>query len=141
MFQLHLGAVYNEKGEYGWSRNMKQMKEAFEEELQEIGTDYADFGFLHCVDEDKDFDELIKIDALDYLKELKESGKIRHIGFSSHTPSVANRVLDTGLIDMMMFSINPPWQAASALLYLFKYSSAIFFTLGLTCGIPSRQVE
>lgn len=109
MFQLHLGAVYNEKGEYGWSRNMKQMKEAFEEELQKIGTDYADFGFLHCVDEDEDFDTLIKIGALDYLKELKESGKIRNIGFSSHTPSVANRVLDTGLIDMMMFSINPAY--------------------------------
>lgn len=109
MFQLHLGAVYNEKGEYGWSRNMKQMREAFERELEEIGTDYADFGFLHCVDEEEDFDKLLEIGALDYLKELKASGKIRHIGFSSHTPSVANKVLDTGLMDMMMFSINPAY--------------------------------
>ena len=34
---------------------------------------------------------------------------MHHIGFSSHTPSVANRVLDTGVIDMMMFSINPAY--------------------------------
>lgn len=34
---------------------------------------------------------------------------MRHIGFSSYTPSVANQVLDTGLIDMMMFSINPAY--------------------------------
>ena len=41
------------------------------------------------------------------LKALKAQGTVRHIGFSSHTPSVANRILDTGLVDMMMFSINP----------------------------------
>ena len=29
-FQLHLGAVYNEKGEYGWSRDISRMKETFE---------------------------------------------------------------------------------------------------------------
>ena len=109
MFQLHLGAVYNEKGEYGWSRDMAEMKETFLWELDTLGTDYADFGFLHCVDEDEDFDKLVEIGALDYLKELKAAGTIRHIGFSSHTPSVANRVLDTGLIDLMMFSINPAY--------------------------------
>lgn len=29
-FQLHFGAVYNQKGEYGWSRNLKRIKETFE---------------------------------------------------------------------------------------------------------------
>ena len=52
---------------------------------------------------------MVKIGALDYIKGLKESGKVRRIGFSSHTPSVANRVLDTGLMDLMMFSINPAY--------------------------------
>lgn len=109
LFQLHLGAVYNEKGEYGWSRDMTQMRETFEKELRELGTDYADFGFLHCVDEDADFDALTEMGALDYLKEQKATGTVRHIGFSSHTPSVANRVLDTGLVDQMMFSVNPAY--------------------------------
>lgn len=72
-------------------------------------TDYVDFGFLHCVDEDADFDKLVDIGLLDYLKELKAQGVVRHIGFSSHTPAVANRIIDTGLIDMMMFSINPAY--------------------------------
>lgn len=105
-FQLHLGAVYDSKGEYGWSRDMTVMRKTFEWELSELGTNYADFGFLHCIDEDGDLDELVRIGALDYIKELKDEGKVRHIGFSSHTPSAANRVLDTGLIDLMMFSIN-----------------------------------
>ena len=43
------------------------------------------------------------------LKELKAQGVVHHIGFSSHTPEVANRIIDTGLIDMMMFSINPAY--------------------------------
>ena len=109
LFQLHLGAVYNEKGEYGWSRDMAQMKETFAWELETLGTDHADFGFLHCIDEDEDFDKLINVGALDSLKELKAAGTIRHIGFSSHTPSVAGRVLDTGVMDLMMFSVNPAY--------------------------------
>ena len=108
-FQLHFGAVYNQKGEYGWSRDLQLIRETFEWELQMLGTDYADFGFLHCVDEDEDFEKLVKAGILDYIKEMKSAGKIRHICFSSHTPSVANRVLDTGLIDLMMFSINPAY--------------------------------
>lgn len=108
-FQLHFGAVYNDKGEYGWSRDFQVIKDTFAWELETIGTDYADFGFLHCVDEDEDFDELCNAGIFDYIKELKAAGKVRHIGFSSHTPSVANRVLDTELIDLMMFSINPAY--------------------------------
>ena len=57
----------------------------------------------------RDFDKLVEIGVLDYLKALKAQGTVRHIGFSSHTPSVANRILDTGLVDMMMFSINPAY--------------------------------
>ena len=108
-FQLHFGAVYNDSGEYGWSRDFDVIRDTFEWELKTLGTDYADFGFLHCIDEDEDFDELCSAGIFDYIKELKAAGKVRHIGFSSHTPSVANRVLDTGIIDLMMFSINPAY--------------------------------
>ncbi len=107
--QVHFGAVYDDQGEYGWCRDFDTIKKTFLWELETLGTDYVDFGFLHCVDEDADFDKLIEIGLVDYLKELKTQGTVRHLGFSSHTPSVANRILDTGLIDMMMFSINPAY--------------------------------
>ncbi len=107
--QVHFGAVYDEKGEYGWCRDFKTIKETFLWELETLGTNYIDFGFLHCVDQNEDFDKLIEIGVVDYLKELKNKGIVRHIGFSSHTPSVANRIIDTGIIDMMMFSINPAY--------------------------------
>ena len=108
-FQLHFGAVYNESGDYGWSRDLDRIKATFEKELEEIGTDYVDFGFLHCVDEDKDIDDIINNGIFDYVKDLKEKGIVRHIGFSSHTPSVAEKLLDMGFADMMMFSINPAY--------------------------------
>lgn len=107
--QVHFGAVYDENGEYGWCRDFDTIQKTFLWELETLGTDYVDFGFLHCVDEDADFDKLVEIGVLDYLKALKAQGTVRHIGFSSHTPSVANRILDTGLVDMMMFSINPAY--------------------------------
>lgn len=107
--QCHFGAVYDENGEYGWCRDFDTIKKTFLWELETLGTNYVDFGFLHCVDQDEDFDKLVEIGVLDYLKELKAQGIVRHLGFSSHTPSVANRIIDTGLIDMMMFSINPAY--------------------------------
>ncbi len=107
--QVHFGAVYDDDGEYGWCRDFDTIKKTFLWELDTLGTDYVDFGFLHCVDQDEDFQKLIEIGVLDYLKELKARGIVHHIGFSSHTPSVANKIIDTGLVDMMMFSVNPAY--------------------------------
>ncbi len=107
--QCHFGAVYDAQGEYGWCRDFDTIQKTFLWELETLDTDYVDFGFLHCVDEPEDFRKLQDIGLVDYLKELKAQGIVRHIGFSSHTPSVANAILDTGLIDMMMFSINPAY--------------------------------
>ena len=78
-------------------------------ELNALGTDYTDMGYLHCVDEDEDYDELVYSGVFDYIKTLKAEGVFRHIGFSSHTPKVANRIIDSGVCDMMMFSINPAY--------------------------------
>ncbi len=108
-FQLHFGAVYNKKGDYGWSRNLKAVKETFEWELKALKTDYADFGFFHCVDEESDFEDIKSSGIFDFVTKLKQDGIVRHIGFSSHTPSVANELMDTGIVDMMMFSINPAY--------------------------------
>ena len=45
----------------------------------------------------------------DNLEALKAQGVVRHIGLYTHTPALAREVLDTGLADMMMFSINPSY--------------------------------
>ena len=72
--QCHFGAVYDENGEYGWCRDFDTIRKTFLWELETLGTDYVDFGFLHCVDQDEDFEKLVEIGVLDYLKELKAQG-------------------------------------------------------------------
>ena len=44
-----------------------------------------------------------------YIEDLKRQGVIHHIGLSSHTPKVVEKVLDMHILDMLMFSINPAY--------------------------------
>ena len=78
-------------------------------QLKELKTDYIDYGFIHCLDEAADWEKYRKNGVLDYLLEQKKAGVVRHIGLSSHTPELVHQVLDTGLVDMLMFSINPAY--------------------------------
>lgn len=106
MLQVHFGANY-ETGEYGWTTDLDTVKRSIDWQLHQLQTDYIDFGFIHCIDSDEDWTKYLDGGILDYLRQMKATGVVRHIGLSSHTPSVAGRILDTGLVDMLMFSINP----------------------------------
>lgn len=106
--QMHFGAVY-EKDTYGFSRKLDLIKYSFDKVLREADMNYTDFGYVHCIDEDADFDDVMNHGLFDYMLNLKEQGVIHHIGFSTHTPSLAHRFLDTNEVDMFMFSINPAY--------------------------------
>ena len=107
-YQVHFGANY-ESGEYGWTTNLDTIKRQVDWQLKELRTDYIDFGMIHCLDEARDWKQYQKNGVLDYLLELKRAGVVRHIGLSSHTPELAQMVLDTGLAEQLMFSINPAY--------------------------------
>ena len=106
--QIHFGANYM-TGEYGWTTNLQTIKQSVEWMLEKLGTDYIDFGFIHCLDEASDLKAYQQAGVLDYVLELKQKGIIRHIGLSSHSPELVNKVLDLGILDMLMFSINPAY--------------------------------
>ena len=110
-FQIHFGANY-ETGVYGWTTDLNTMKRSVDWQLKALQTDYIDFGFLHCIDESADLHEVEKAGVICYMEELKEAGVVRHIGLSSHTPLLVNEVLDMGILDMLMFSINPAYDYA-----------------------------
>ena len=42
-----------------------------------------------------------------YILKLREQGVVKHVGLSSHTPSVIQKIMDDADIDMLMFSVNP----------------------------------
>lgn len=106
LYQIHFGADYS-AGSYGWSTDGETVKRSIARQLEQLGTDYIDYGFIHCIDELSDWREYQQNGALDYLMELKAQGIVRHIGLSSHTPSTIQRVLDEAPVDMLMFSVNP----------------------------------
>lgn len=107
-YQIHFGAEYT-TGKYGWTLSLDRIKKSVDWQLGMLKTDYIDFGFVHCIDEETDLENAIEGGTLDYMKRLKEEGVIRHLGLSSHTPRIVNLMLDTGLVDMVMFSINPAY--------------------------------
>lgn len=106
LYQVHFGANY-ETGEYGWTTNLEKVKEQIDWMLHHLKTDYVDYGFIHCIDTVSDWNAYQKNGVLEYLLEMKNQGIVRHMGLSTHTPELANLVLDTGLIEQLMFSINP----------------------------------
>ena len=105
-FQIHFGADYR-SGKYGWTTDLDAIKQSVDWQLKALQTDYIDFGFLHCLDEEADLRRAVDGGVLDYIRQLQRQGVVRHMGLSSHTPGVVNRVLDLGVIDLLMFSINP----------------------------------
>lgn len=104
--QIHFGADYT-SGQYGWTTELEEVKKSVKWQLESLKTDYIDFGFIHCLDEDTDLEAYTKNGILDYVLELKKKGVIHHIGLSSHTPALVHKLLDMGIIDVVMFSINP----------------------------------
>ena len=107
--QMHFGAVY-ENDVYGFNLAPDRVKSAFERMLRVAHLDYTDFGLIHCIDEEADFAQVMQKGGIfDYVCALKEQGVVRHIGFSTHTPAIAQKFLETGRIDLFMFSINPAY--------------------------------
>lgn len=108
IMQIHLGAVYPD-GTYSRTRSFSKLKRGFECELEKYGTGYADIGIIHYVDEVSDFEEIISGGIFDYALRLKDEGTIRNLGFSSHSPEVSRLFIETGEIDVFMFSLNPAY--------------------------------
>lgn len=105
LLQLHLGLTFPD-GQYVRTRVLSKVKKGFEKQLESLGTDYVDFGFIHYVDESKDLEEVFSSGVFEYGKRLKREGKIRFFGVASHKADICLRFVETGDIDVCMFSIN-----------------------------------
>ena len=104
--QSHICSVW-QNGQYKRTRNVKEVAAGFEESLKLLQTDYIDVGMIHYCDALDDWNNIVNGGVLDYARELKKAGKIRHIGLSSHNPKVALEAVTSGAIEVLMFSVNP----------------------------------
>lgn len=78
--------------------------EAVEGSLRRLGTDYVDLCHVHSCDE---VARLMDPNVHEAFDRLKQQGKARFLGFSTHTPNlveVTNAAIDSGRFDVMMLA-------------------------------------
>lgn len=90
------------------SLNCKEdMAKIFNETRERLGVDYLDYYLLHALNRDK-YKKVEELNAFGYLKELKEQGKIKHIGFSFHdTADILDKILSEHKeVEFVLLQIN-----------------------------------
>lgn len=106
VLQAHLCTVWQE-GQSKRTREIGEVKASFEDLLTRLATDYIDIGMIHYVDSLEDWEAVAGGPVMAYAREMQAQGKIRYIGLSSHNPAAAMQAVQSGLIDVLMFSVNP----------------------------------
>lgn len=106
ILQAHICTIWR-NNQYMATRRLDEVKEGFSDLLERLQTDYIDVGMIRYVDSLAEWDKVVSNGILDYAVELKKHGKIKHIGISSHNPLAALKAVESGLIEVLMFSVNP----------------------------------
>ena len=103
----HIGTVMRD-GKYGRSRDNTECQTFFDDLLTRLRTDYVDVLMLHFVDRREDYELVFNSGGLlDLAQKLKQQGKARFIGMSSHNVPTSLQAVNSGYIDVLMFSLNP----------------------------------
>ena len=136
--QSHICSVWQD-GQYKRTRKISEVKAGFAEMLELLQTDYIDVGMIHYCDALSDWDEIVNGGVLDYAHELKKEGKILHIGLSSHNPQVALKAVESGAIEVLMFSVNPCYDLQPANEDVEELWAAKNYSGTLTNMDPDRQ--
>ncbi|HWS29373.1 MAG TPA: aldo/keto reductase [Clostridia bacterium] len=120
ILQGHIGSTdINEQ--YDVSRDPAICKKYFESLLGDLHTDYIDFGMLFLIDNEESFDKVFNGGIARYAQGLKKGGVIRGIGASSHDPVIAKKIVETGVVDLLMFSVNPAFDMVPAAINVLDY--------------------
>ncbi|MBQ7587473.1 MAG: aldo/keto reductase, partial [Lachnospiraceae bacterium] len=103
-----------QNGQYVRTRDLNNVRPAFEDLLKRLRTDYIDLGMIHYIDSMEDWNNAMNGEYIDYVHRLHEEGTIRHIGLSTHNPVIGKLAVEAGFIEMILFSINPAFDMRPA---------------------------
>lgn len=140
IIQGHIGSTW-QNGQYVRTRDLTKVKPAFEDLLQRMQTNYIDLGMIHFVDEPAEFKEIMAGEFIRYVYQLKEAGTIRHIGLSTHNPAVAKLAAESGVVEMILFSVNPAFDMLPATENIDAYFSDEAYTAENLGGIAPEREE
>jgi len=138
MIQGHICST-NVGQQYDISRDMPTVKRYFEEHLRLCGG-FIDFGMLFFIDSEDDYKNVFETEIASYTLKLREKGDIGHIGFSSHNPVTAIKAINTGLPEIMLFSINPAFDLIPAEESIFTHLEEGFNAESFA-GIDPKRAE
>ncbi|WP_296008755.1 aldo/keto reductase [uncultured Adlercreutzia sp.] len=113
IIQGHIGSTWQD-GQYVRTRDLAQVRPAFDDLLERLQTDHVELGMIHYVDRVDEFREIMDGPFIAYVRELLAAGRIQHIGLSTHNPEVAQAAAECGEIEMIMFSLNPAYDLMPA---------------------------
>ncbi|WP_027307621.1 aldo/keto reductase [Caloramator sp. ALD01] len=89
------------------ARTKDAMKEDIERSLKNLRTDYIDLYQLHNVKDEETLKQVMtEGGALEALLEAKNSGKILHIGITSHSLDLLKKVLEYDVFETIMYPYN-----------------------------------
>jgi predicted aldo/keto reductase-like oxidoreductase len=120
IIQGHIGSTW-QNGQYERSRDIPKVKAAFDDILARMQTDYMDLGMIHFVDEVAEYKRIMSGEFIEFVLGLKRDKVIRHIGLSTHNPDVAKLAAESGIVEMLLFSINPAFDMLPATEDIDKY--------------------
>lgn len=106
VLQAHLCTIW-EDDQYKRTRNPKEIEASWNDLLERLQTDYIDVGMIHYCDDLNDWNNIVNGFAMQFAQKLKAEGKIKAIGMSSHNPIAALAAAENGLVDVILFSVNP----------------------------------
>jgi len=109
----HLCTTWDE-GQYRRTRDINEVVDAYEDFLKRMKLDYVDIGMIHYVDDQEDFDNIFHGEIIKYVKRLKENGVVKCLGISTHNTDIAFKALETGIIDVILFSVNAAYDMLPA---------------------------
>ena len=111
--QAHIGSTWQD-GQYVRTRDMDKVIPAFEDELRRLGSDSFELGMIHYVDEVAEYESIMNGPFLEYVLRLRDEGAIQHVGLSTHNPDIGLLAARSGIVEMIMFSINPAFDMLPA---------------------------
>ncbi len=113
VLQGHLCSMW-ENGQYRRTRNIDEVIAAYEDFLTRMQLDYVDVGMIHYVDDERDYDSILQGEIIEYAKKLKAQSVVRCLGISTHNPDIALKAVKSGIIDVIMFSVNAAYDMLPA---------------------------
>ena len=88
-------------------RSAKATQRALEKSLKQLNTDYLDIWLFHNVSTEDAYKTMLRpTESLKVAKAALASGKVNHLGLSTHSLAMAQQAVASGLFEVVLFPFN-----------------------------------